>query len=289
MATNGAKPASKNKKRGLPSDAASDTSKRTKGDICPICNSVIKETQQAIFCDGSCKHWMHRQCASLTTEAYIKAGESQQPFYCLHCVVTSQKQDIDILKEQVKTLTVKLDSLLVTPAPATPSTAPNVSNTLTSAPGISYSQPSSLQVNKSSSITQSTDRKFNLVIFGIDESPNGTNRSDRAKFEVDSTVSILTKINANINPTSIRDCFRLGKYKQNPRRPQPILVKLNRAMDVADILSNRSSIDNRNISIKPDLSPQDQQKEALLLKERWSLIQSGVNKSDIKIKSSSLM
>ena len=59
-------------------------------------------------------------------------------------------------------------------------------------------------------------------------------------------------------------------------------------MEVADILSNRSSIDNRNISIKPDLSPQDQQKEALLLKERWSLIQSGVNKSDIKIKSSSL-
>ena len=97
---------------------------------------------------------------------------------------------------------------------------------------------------------------------------------------------ILTKINGDINPTSIRDCFRLGKYKQNQNRPQPILVKLNRAMNVTNILSNSSSIDNNNITIKPDMNPQDQRKEALLLKERWSLIQSGVSKSDIKIKSS---
>ena len=34
------------------------------------------------------------------------------------------------------------------------------------------------------------------------------------------------------------------------------------------------------------MNPQDQRKEALLLKECWSLIQSGVSKSDIKIKSS---
>ena len=59
-------------------------------------------------------------------------------------------------------------------------------------------------------------------------------------------------------------------------------------MDVTNILSNRSSIDNNNITIKPDMNPQDQRKEALLLKECWSLIQSGVSRSDIKIKSSSL-
>ena len=59
-------------------------------------------------------------------------------------------------------------------------------------------------------------------------------------------------------------------------------------MDVSTILSNRSSIDDNNITIKPDVNPQEQHKEALLLKERWALIQSGVNKADIKIKSSSL-
>ena len=59
-------------------------------------------------------------------------------------------------------------------------------------------------------------------------------------------------------------------------------------MDVTNVLSNRSSIDDRNISIKPDMNSQEQHKEALLLKERWSLIQSGVNKYGIKIKSSSV-
>ena len=33
------------------------------------------------------------------------------------------------------------------------------------------------------------------------------------------------------------------------------------------------------------MNPQDQRKEALLLKERWSIIQSGISRSDIKIKS----
>ena len=33
------------------------------------------------------------------------------------------------------------------------------------------------------------------------------------------------------------------------------------------------------------MSPQEKQKEALLLKQRWSLMQSGIDKADIKIKS----
>ena len=42
------------------------------------------------------------------------------------------------------------------------------------------------------------------------------------------------------------------------------------------------------ITVKPDMSPQEKQKEALLLKHRWSLMQSGISKTDIKIKSSSI-
>ena len=71
-------------------------------------------------------------------------------------------------------------------------------------------------------------------------------------------------------------------------RPWLILLKLNHAMDVATILSNRSFIDGNSIIIKPDMTPQNQHKEALLLKERWALIKSAVDKVDIKIKSSSL-
>ena len=56
-------------------------------------------------------------------------------------------------------------------------------------------------------------------------------------------------------------------------------------MAVAVVLSNHSSIDNNSIIIKPDITPQNQHKEALLLKDRWALIKSGVDKMDIKIKS----
>ena len=56
-------------------------------------------------------------------------------------------------------------------------------------------------------------------------------------------------------------------------------------MNVAVILSNHSSIDDNSIIIKPDMTPQNQHKEALLLKDRWALIKSGVDKVDIKIKS----
>ena len=40
------------------------------------------------------------------------------------------------------------------------------------------------------------------------------------------------------------------------------------------------------ITIKPDLSCEDRQSESLLLSERWALIQSGVDRRDIKIHSS---
>ena len=116
--------------------------------------------------------------------------------------------------------------------------------------------------------SQFSDHKFNLVIYGIIESPSGTKRCDRVNHDMDSSVTILTKINDSINSTSIRDYFRLGKYKENQSHPRPILLKLNRAMDVATILSNHSSINDNSIIIKPDMTPQNQHKEALLLKER---------------------
>jgi len=60
-----------------------------------------------------------------------------------------------------------------------------------------------------------TEQKFNVVLYGISECPNGTSRSERMKHDLDSAVTILKKLNNEINHSSIRDNFRLGKYKQN--------------------------------------------------------------------------
>ena len=119
----------------------------------------------------------------------------------------------------------KLDSLL--PTSVTNNTVNATQNESHDRLSISQSMGNN-QVEPTRLNPQFSDRKFNLVIYG--------------KHDMDSSVTILTKINDSINSTSIRDCFRLGKYKQNQSRPRPILLKLNCAMDVATILSNRSSI-----------------------------------------------
>ena len=118
------------------------------------------------------------------------------------------------------------------------------------------------------------DYKFNVVMFGIKECPAGTTRSDRMKHDLNATSTIINKLDDEIQPMSIRDCFWLGKYKANAPRPRPILIKLkqNRAMDAASILSKCNQLPD-DISIKPDMTKQEQQIEAILLKERWSISQ----------------
>ena len=59
-------------------------------------------------------------------------------------------------------------------------------------------------------------------------------------------------------------------------------MKVNQSLDISSILAKRSGLP-ASITIKTDMSIQEQFTEGLLLKERWSLIKSGVNKKDIKI------
>ena len=54
-------------------------------------------------------------------------------------------------------------------------------------------------------------------------------------------------------------------------------------MDVNEILASRKSL-CAPFNIKPDLSPTERKIESASLKERWSLIQTGVNRNQIKLK-----
>ena len=95
-------------------------------------------------------------------------------------------------------------------------------------------------------------------MYGIKECPAGTTRSDCMKHDLTATSTTINKLDNEIQSVSIRDCFRLGKYKANAPRPRPIVIKLNRVIDVTSILSKRDQLPNE-ISIKPDMTKQDQQ------------------------------
>ena len=66
-------------------------------------------------------------------------------------------------------------------------------------------------------------------------------------------------------------------------------MKFIKSADAASVLSQRGSLSNSTVSIKPDMSKMERKRESLLLKERWSLIQSGVPRMDIKIRGSRLL
>ena len=98
---------------------------------------------------------------------------------------------------------------------------------------------------------------------------------------------MVSGIDSNVHSQAIKDCFRLGKYDPQHKRPRPILVKFIRTLDVSSILSKRSVL-SPPINIKPDMFPEERLRDSILLKERWSLVQSGISRNDIKIRKSHL-
>ena len=137
-----------------------------------------------------------------------------------------------------------------------------------------YNQPA--PVSKFTVSNNFTDRKFNVAVYDIKESPTGTPRSSCTKSDIDSCVNILNKANGNISDLSIRDCLRLEKFNSSRTKPRPLLVKVSHGFDVATVLSNRSKIPE-GILFKPDMNKEEKLREQVLLKERWSLICSGTD------------
>lgn len=86
------------------------------------------------------------------------------------------------------------------------------------------------------------DRKFSVVIFGISECPQGTSKFDCSDSGFNVVCSVISGLDSSIQQSSIRDSHRLGKFSPSTEHPHHRLVKLNRATDVAKILSKRSSL-----------------------------------------------
>ena len=79
---------------------------------CAVClGDIIDGKHEAIFCEGECKRWYHRGCASVSQELLSKLTTSDEPFYCLMCSREIFKQEvnrlvaeIDCLKAEVKVI-----------------------------------------------------------------------------------------------------------------------------------------------------------------------------------------
>ena len=187
------------------------------------------------------------------------------------------------LKDQINTLTSKVNQPTEAANPLSGQQSTNqVTQQLLATPIPVSTTPSA----PAASTKSYPDRKFNVVLFGLAECPKGTKKFSRDKSDQNNATAIFSELDNSIQPFSIRDAVRLGKY--NPTgRPRSLLVTFNRSSDVTTILSNRTQIKSP-YTVKADLSKQARAIESHLLKARWSLIQANIPKTDIKIRGNKL-
>ena len=226
----------------------------------------------------------------------LSVAKSDEPFRCAHCKINMLQLELNSVRDQMTSLANKVTALCdeitslkscSTEHPAGLYTAvaqPNGVKLVLDAAEVPTAMNQPVTWPHSTSMSE---RKFNILVYGVEESPEGTFRKERQYSDLEKSSSILSIVDPAFESASIRDHLRLGKYKRGSSRPRPILVKLNRTADVASLLSKRGVLKSP-LSIKADKSPHERIRDAVLLKERWSFLHSGTDKRRVKIRGSCL-
>ena len=87
-----------------------------------------------------------------------------------------------------------------------------------------------------------SEKRYNVVVYGIDEAPSQTSRSTRQKHDLFKLLEVITSIDSSLTLDSIKNYHRLGKFKQDSPRPHPLLVKFLRAFEALVVLFGKSSL-----------------------------------------------
>lgn len=213
-----------------------------------------------------------RVCWSLSKKFPALRG-SKEPFSCVSCQRHANSSEIKQLRSDVKWLKDELVNLKSQVA---------VGNCATE------SEPESLPVLRKQSShmpvvpSDSSDRKCNLIIFGIKECESGLRRQERTLKDIDSAYQACGKVDSSVSSNDIIDCFRLGKFRTDTDSARPLLVKFSHRWKVDNILSKRFSIRSPGVFIQPDFPPDIRKIRSNLFKERRNLISQGIGKISIR-------
>ena len=269
----------------MPAKKKNQTS-MAKIQCCLCCQPIVKGKDESLFCGGDCQQWLHRYCAGVSVPVYKSITEKDATFFCFPCCLARHRAEIDSLKDTIDHLKAEISELKSSPLVhhPTPRTAPPVPSPPSESPS-----PASHPRYHPADIDRRQERKFNIVLYGIDESPSGTSKSNCLEKDLEKAITIASTLDQSINSQSIKDIYRLGRFSAESKKPRPLLVKFIRAVDASSVLSKRGSSRGTPVVIKPDMSLKERKSESMLLKERWSLIQSGVPREVIKIRGSRLL
>ena len=269
-------------------------------DQCCICYQAIGPKEDALFCSGSCQQFLHRYCASVSESAYKSlTSENSVPFYCFCCYKAQKEEQLSNLLAVVDSLKEEINALKGAAASTTAASGcDGPPGTLTQPEVAKVERPIMIPASLTSESTTANpalhsaipnqDKKFNIVVYGINECPPGMSKAARLQSDLANVVTIFSNLESSIQPQSIKDLFRLGKFNSNASRPRPILVKFVSIADVFAILSKKRSLSSP-YSIKPDRPLKDRLLESIIMHERWNLIQSGVSRNNIKLETTNCM
>ena len=147
----------------------------------------------------------------------------------------SLKSTINDLAENVRVLTEKPASI----HPASieePTVLPQVETSITTYGTVATTKCRTQATKPEPKVNDDpSDRKFIVVVHGSSECQKGTPRSVWMSKDLES-VLVLSSVDSNIQSHSIRDCFRLGRYKGDGHRPRPVLVRLIYAAGITSLL-----------------------------------------------------
>ncbi len=252
---------------------------------CIICVKVIKDTegkskgQDSIYCEGSCQGWLPRTCAGIPKPVFLYL----KTLSCACAARTlSRRKRLLISKAQSTNWEVWLTTSLrkrkkwVTQEP-----------TVTPLNRSSFDEVVHLPCQQTTCLyplfplTQMMVNTTLIVVYGIQECVKGSSRHIRTPIWRHRCCSFSGWESWWFNSCTIHS--RLGKY--NEKRHRPILVKLSRTCEVSSILAGRKNLrGSPGFSIKPDMTKAKREIEATLLKKRWELIESGIERKDTRIK-----
>ena len=286
----------------LPGNSQPKRKKRASVHICPICEETVEDAtpkkrgHDAIYCEGACQDWLHRQCAGLSKVNFDAAKASNLPFLCPCCRLSDSSMELSALKATVDELVAEVSKLKSFCSSVTGDNVASLTHShsepkaaSSTATSIDLLHPNKGSANKFSSSKPVQERKFYVVVFGIQELPGGSSRFAREKHDFSKLSQIFSDLENNSDhSSSIRDCHRLGRYVKGESSCRPLLVTLNSTRDVRSILQSYNNSSDTSITIKADLSTLERKVNAILLKERWMLITSGIDRKLIKIRGPNL-
>jgi len=270
--------------KGTEQESTNSKKKKAEGEncICPVClKNIIDCTEQneghdAIYCEGVCDGWLHRQCAGLSKVVFTSFQNSDKPFHCPHCrinnyelqlnnmksTITSLEQRVNSLESQVSNLQQHIvasnnDQTLMntdgtankTATPTSPPTTDDSTNHIGSIISTFLNEEK-----------EKAKRCLNLIVHNVNESTSDDGPT-RKQHDI-RTISSIFQQQLNITAT-ITKAFRIGQHKEKPRL---LKISVSTESEKAAILQNciklRSSSnppDMQKIYITPDLTPKEQE------------------------------